>query len=193
MKRQTKAKIVSTSSTKKTLTVNVEFKIPVDRYYDEDEVLCRLKNNLKWLPEHLAQWADFDWCFTAYLFADSLESLGKGLLEWDNCLHSQRNGKRALFAARRLRCLVEGEYDFARKAPSMTNHMRRTHRIDVPLKNGHIEWRGVYNYDNAMGMDRKEYETKMYRIIHSRLRKAYEDEWNSTWAYITKYLRYWWD
>lgn len=52
-------------------------------------------------------------------------------------------------------------------------------RIDVPLKNGHIEWRGVYNYDNATGMDRKEYETKMYRLIHNRLRKAYEDEWNS--------------
>lgn len=75
----------------------------------------------------------------------------------------------------------------------MASHMKRMHRIDVPLDNGLIEWRGVYDFDNAMGMDRKEYESKMFMVIHKRLRKAYEKEWDSTWAYITKYLRFWWD
>lgn len=192
MGRKIKAKIINHSSTGRTLTVNLEIKFPINRWKEAKDILDRVKKNKNWMLEHLGDWADWDYSSTVHLFADALERLGKGLIKWDNNTMSLRNGRRALFAARRLKKLIEiGDY-YMTPDKSMDNHSKRQRRRDVPV-DGYVWWKPIYDYDNLMGMGRQEYENKMYKVITKRLKYSFETEWADTWAYIGKYLRHWWD
>jgi hypothetical protein len=50
-----------------------------------------------------------------------------------------------------------------------------------------------YRFDNAMGMDRGEYEDKMTRIALKTHSDVEERVYQDTMALITKYFRSWWN
>lgn len=192
MNRKTKAKITNSSISGRTLTVNIEMKIPIDKWDKPEDALYRLKRNLKWMPNHVVNWADFDWCYTVDMFAESLVKLGEGLLRWNNCKNSVKDGRRALFAGKRLKKAADNLFP-GTDDKSMKNHMSRFEFNHVKIPNGMVRMEHKYLLDNAMGMDREEYEDKMYQVIAKRVKAESEREWKETWAYIGKYMRHWWD
>lgn len=170
--------------------VRVEFEVAEDKYFDKDEIVARLKVTTPWLLEHLIGWADFDHYFTIQLWIDSLERLGDGLIRWDNALHARRNGRRAKFAAHLLKRAYNWE---TYNDKSYENWINRHSNIFKSAGKGYTRLMHDYHYDNAMGMDRREYSNKMWKIITNRSDKCEQQAIDDAWAYIKKYLPMWWD
>lgn len=174
--------------------VKVEFDVATDKWHDKDEVAARLELNKNWILDHLIGYADFDESYSINLFADALINLGRGLLRWDNCVLSQRNGRRALFAGKKLRQIYGYGHSWMRDDKSSKNLDERN-PFELRKDNGAYLSRlsHDFRYDNAMDMDREEYYEKMWKIIHKRLDRVHEEEMDWIWKYIRKYINHWWD
>ena len=159
---------------------------------DVKEHQARLNRNLEWMGKHLTAWADFDQAYTLDLFCDSLRHLGKGLLRWDNCVHSVRNGRRALFAAH----LIDKAYNYeSHLDKSYKSWSKRCPSRWVRLKSpkGCSQMVHDYPYTNAMGMDKEAYSHKMWKVIHDRQEKIERDMQDSAWKYLQQHIRSMWD
>jgi hypothetical protein len=179
--------------------IKVQINFEVDEedksYWDVKEVRARVERN-QWMIKHLYRWADFDHSFSIELFAESLENLGRGLLRWDNCVDSEKNGRRALYAAALLRRAYDGHlFDINDK--SYDNWASKNQigwkKYHHPKKKGLMQMTVTQTDDNAMGMDRKEYSNKMYKIIYKRNKKIIDERKEFVWKYIHKYIEQWWD
>ncbi len=140
--------------------------------------------NLEFFLPHILHMRDFDYSYQLNLFCDSLEHLARGLKRYNNGVLSERNYKRCLFAARRLRNAYEDNSYKDRSYASLSKN--NPIRFD-PLDNGMIQ----------MGHDfspkGEEYYNKMFKLIHKRVNKVQEAEKKEAVAYLFKYIQHFWD
>lgn len=171
--------------------IKIEFEVEEDKkYFDKDEMKARLDRTTPWMLEHLYSWADFDQCYSINLFQESLYYLGKGLLRWDNCISSTKNGRRCLAAAK----MLERAYNSCMTEDKSYENWSDRHKLRwVPLKNGMSRMARDQLCDNAMGMDREEYSSKMWEVIHERTKKIEAVRKKEVWEFIHKYIEYFWD
>lgn len=156
---------------------------------DVKEHQARLNRNT-WILEHLHTWVDFDYYATVNLLVDSLKHLGQGLIRWDNALHAKRNGVRAIYAAHQ----IDRAYNFEMfEDVSYKSHSKRSGITTKKLNKVYVELVRNYLKDNAMSMDREEYDTKMFKVINKRLKKKEKDMQLASWLYLNKYLTSMWD
>lgn len=170
--------------------ITIEYDLDEDKWYGKDEMAVRLQYTSSWLLKHLCIWADFDHCYSMELFIDSLKALSTGLLRWNNCITSKRNGHRCLTAARQL------EIAYADDSCIAKNYQNWSKRYKIgwkSYKGGFVEIIRTELCSNAMEMDAKEYSNKMWHLIYNKrkiLEKTRKDE---AWAYLRKYLEHFWD
>lgn len=170
--------------------VNITFEVNETRDFDKDEIKARLNRSAPWMLEHLYSWADFDHFFSINLFVDALYNLGKGLLRWNNHTNALKCGRRCLAAS----AMLKKAYNYeAWNDKSYQNHQKRTEYKWGKFKRGLSRLETTPLYDNAMGMDREEYENKMYKVIHKRQKREEEHMKQEAWAFIHKYIEHWWD
>lgn len=147
--------------------IQITFEVNEDKHFDIDEMRARMDRTAPWLVEHLYSWADFDHSYSVNLFVDALHNLGKGLLRWNNGVSSERNGRRCLAAA----AMFKKAYSFESwNDKSYENWSSRRKNRWKALKGtkGMSQMVTDHIKDNAMGMDKKEYSDKMWKIIHRR-------------------------
>lgn len=173
--------------------VKITFEVQEDKHFDIDEMRARLDRTAPWLVEHLYSWADFDHCFTINIFIDSLYNLGKGLLRWNNCASSQKNGRRCLAAAAMLKKAYNYETYKDKSYQNWAEGNSHWWRKLKGNKQGLSQMMTDYTKGNAMGMDKQEYSNKMWNIIHNRQKRVEESLKREVWEYIHKYLEHWWD
>ena len=158
-----------------------------DLYYDYPHKLyCNIKclyRNVVFFWPHIRNYRDFDYRYSLDLFCDSLEHLAHGLKRWDNCLSSERNYKRCLFAAKQLRSAYadEGYNDKSYRSLSNLNPIKWT-----PLDNGMTQMGHDYSVS-------EEYYTKMFKVITKRTNNSEKEAKERAWAYVHKYIQTWWD
>ncbi len=173
--------------------VKILLEVEETQWKSKDEMQARLNKTLPWMAEHLVEWADFDYGYTIDLFVDSLTHLGKGLLSWDNCTNSLRNGRRALTAAK----MLHNAYNYATwDDKSYINWSARNTTTWTKIKGGVMEGTLMKNecvFSNAMGVEAQEYSDRMWRIIYKRQTEAEEALKKEAWEYIAKYIVYLWD
>ena len=140
--------------------------------------------NAKVLVPHIIKMRDFDYSYQLNLFCDSLEYLAKGLERYDHCLHSQRNYRRCLFAARRLRKAYDDEaYD----DKSYKKLLRSNPFKFVKSENHNFS---ILTHDYAIS---KDYYDKMIRVIYKRQKNTAEARKQDAWNYLNKYIKTFWD
>lgn len=150
---------------------------------------ARLDKNT-WMFNHLHKWVDFDYYATINLLVDSLKHLGKGLIRWDNALHAERNGRRAIYAAHQ----IDKAYNFETyRDVSYQAHAKRSEWQHKKLKKGYTQLTQDRLKDNAMNMSRDEYERKMFHVIQNRLKDAENKMQRECWRYLHKYILNMWD
>ena len=155
--------------TKGVTKVRLEFTVDEDKYFKKDEIEARLALTSKWLAKHLVTFADFDQAYTLDLLEDALNALGEGLGRWDNCLHSERNAKRAKTAAR----MLKNAYNFEScKDKSYINWSSRHKHWHKNLPRGYSQWMTTELHDNAMKLDRDE----LISLIESKLNQKSKTE-----------------
>jgi hypothetical protein len=170
--------------------VTITFDAQEDRWFKKDEIIARMNITKGWLLRHLYTWADFDHSYSIELFKDALENLGKGLIRWDHAVLGKRNGRRAIRASKMLDQAYFKEYY---ESKSYENWRKRSTMQWRPLKNGMSQMYYNYLYDNAMGMDKKEYSDKMFKLIHKREERIKLKQKINVWKFIHKYIEHWWD
>lgn len=173
--------------------VKITFEVNEDRYFDKDEMKARMDHTAPWLVEHLYSWADFDQVFSINLFVDALHNLGKGLLRWDNHTNALKCGRRCLAAS----AMLKKAYSFeAYNDKSYQNWSSRNKLWWKKLrgtKQGLSQMMTDHLKDNAMGMDKEEYSSKMWKLIHERQKPVEAAMKKDAWDFIHKYIEHWWD
>ncbi len=149
--------------------ITIEFDVEEDANLDKQEIQARLKYT-EWLLPHLYTWADFDSYYTIELFCDSLRALGKGLMRWDNTLHSMRTGRRAIIAAEKLHKAYSGN--------------------SVIDDKSYMYWQKQHPIDFLKGNKRA---NRIWEVINKRLFKQDKERESAAWAYIHKYIKHFWD
>ncbi len=151
--------------------VKIEFDIiDMDKWDNDLEFINRKLTYNHWMLEHLVTYCPWDYSFNIRLLADSIKETGKNILENDIFVGSQKTGRRALYAAH----LLENCYhDDDIIDHSFENHMKRTEMYSVRIKNsnGMHEMKHKYPFKNAMKLNPREYETKMFGVINKRIQK----------------------
>lgn len=170
--------------------VNITFEVNETRDFDKGEIRARLERTAPWMLEHLYSWADFDHSYSINLFIDALHNLGKGLKRWNNHVNADKCYKRCMAAA----AMLKKAYNYhAWEDASYKNHMKRTAHRWGKFRKGLSQMHSDHLYDNAMGMPREEYETKMFHVIHKRQKREEEHMRQEAWAFIHKHIESWWD
>lgn len=180
----------------KKIKVRVEFEVDECSYWDKETVEERAEVN-QWILEYYLTFMNFDYYSTIQLLCDSLEVLGKGLLKWNNHSDALRTGRRALFAAHLLHKAYDNAYyELSDTDKSYINWKSRHTDYFEPVRRNQMlgqAWCHKYLYDNAMGMDREEYSTKMYRLILKRNKKVFEERKIAAWNFLNKHIESFWD
>lgn len=186
MTRRTNVTVKGITDLPRTTKVLIEFSMP-----KEDWDINQFHKNKKWLAKHLFTWAGYDHSYTLNLFCDSLEQLGKELGEYNHLVTSQKNSRRAIFAAKSLRkCISDDMYE----DKSFLNWSSRNRHYSSKIP-GRDMYKMTTKYlcNNAMGMPRKEYSAKMFKVINRRFQETGEKRWSDVWDFIKKHIRGWWD
>lgn len=172
--------------------VDIKLEVDESQWHEKEEMQARLDRSLPWMADHLTNWADFDYSYTLNVFIDSLYALGQGLIRWDNASNAQRNGRRAMTAARMLKKAYNYETYLDK---SYINWSKRSIDKTRPYKGhkGMIEMFAEHPYDNAMGMEPLLYSSKMLKIIFNRQRKTESNMKKDAWNYVNKYICTFWD
>lgn len=170
--------------------VKIEFEIEGG---DKGEIKARLDLNKYWMLHHLCYWADFDFYFTIELLSSSLENLGKGLIRWDNCVNSLKQGRRCLSSSR----LLAQAYDLGLKdITSDKSYMKWFENNPLTWKlsgKGRKQALTVPVAGNSMGLSKEEYSDKMWHVIHSRRESTEKLRKKEVWEFIHKHIESWWD
>ena len=159
-----------------------------DIWYDYPSVwISNVKyiiRNFKLLYPHIVHMRDWDQSYQLNLFCDSLEYLAQGLKRHNNCVHSLRNSRRCLFAAKRLR----SAYDDRTYLDKSYRRLTENNPIKfVKLKNGMS--RMTHDY----GTKGEEYYSKMFKLIHKRQDAIIKEEKKQAWLYLHKHFESFWD
>lgn len=173
--------------------VKISFEVEEDcKHFDKDEMQARMNRAAPWMLEHLYSWADFDHFFSVNLFVDALYNLGKGLLRWDNCKTSVKNGRRCLAAAGMLKKAYTTAIWDDKSYRNWINNRRISWKT-LPGTGGMSQMITKHLKENAMDMDKKEYSDKMWRLINDRHKKIEGERKAEAWAFIHKYIEHFWD
>ncbi len=158
-----------------------------DLYYDYPYALYhnirRLYKNIVFFLPHIIKMRDFDYHYQLHLFCDGLEYLARGLKRHDHCVMSDKNYRRCLFAARRLRNAYE---DNSYKDKSYRRLSDKNPITFVPHKNGMSQM--IHIYGNS-----EDYYDKMFRLITKRIAKTQEKKKVEAFAYLQKHIEHFWD
>ena len=170
--------------------IKIEYDVEEDKWMGKNEMKARLERTLPWLAPHLHTWADFDQGYSIDLFCDSLTALGKGLLRWSNHLNAEHCGHRALAAAR----MLHDAYHYETwEDKSYQNWSSRNVHGWKPYKKGLTQMTTTHLYNNAMGMDREEYSSKMWHLIFDRQKVVEANMKKEAWEFIHKHIESFWD
>ncbi len=153
-------------------------------YYD-------LKAFVRNLPHFIKQawhWRGFDSHYTIEAFCQNLEKLGSELKRWNNHTGAERNARRCKFAAHLLRKAYAEDY-----LTSSTSYKKWS-------ENNAIYWEeiteGKHEGLYTMKFKRKyseEYSTKMFKLMYKQEQELTKQRKIEAWAYIHKYVEFWWD
>lgn len=140
--------------------------------------------NLKFFMPHIIHMRSWDSHYQITLFCDSLKFLAHGLKVQDHCVLSDRNYKRCLFAAQRLRNAYD-DRSYLDKSYQRLLEANPVKFIKLPSDHSFM----THDY-SPKG---EEYYSKMWKLIHKRQEAAIKAEKAAAWAYIHKYIEHWWD
>ncbi len=172
--------------------VKILLEVEEDRWHKKEEMQARLEHTLPWMGKHLIEWADFDEQYSLNLFTDALQALGEGLIRWDNCVSSQRNGRRAMAASK----MLQNAYGYESWSDKSYRNWSDRHKIyfkPYKVKGGLLEVCREYTATNAMGMDEKAYSDKMWKVIFARQEKTEANMKKEAWAFLIKHFESLWD
>jgi len=158
-----------------------------------------LEKNIKdntWILDHYASFRAWDWSYNLRLFGDSLYETGRCIKENDRLKMAQKYGSRAMYLGKRLCKIADHE-----EVPSHLDTTRYFEKVKFnwvgsgQFMDGEelLQMETEYTTGNYMGMGRKEYYDKMYKITHNKSQEMEKEYYNQAMEDLTKYLRYFWD
>lgn len=159
-----------------------------ERWNNIDFLNRKLEYN-EWLAEHIVNFCPWDYSYNIHLFADSLDQLGKNMIEYGHGVNSIKGGRRTLNAAALLRDCNESS---SLKDKSCQYLYEGVTHVFTRGEN-YTSMTSKYKEGNAMGMEPNEYYNKMWKISHDRCEKIDKEKWSFVWGYLKKYLRHMWD
>jgi len=177
--------------------VSVVMDIPHDRgrYGDTPEeehgYIQEAVGDNKWVLEHFASFRCWDYSYNLHMFADSLKATGDSLLKYDRHKSSDKVGKRALHVSALLHRAADG-YSIPDEIDTMSKRWKRRVTRFVPHGNNLSRMEEGYKFDNAMGMDRARYETKMTSLALDKHNEAEESTFNQAFDLLKKHIRRFW-
>lgn len=142
---------------------------------------CKLKCfliNLKWMIPAAWKFRWWDSHFNVDLFCKSLEITGHNIIKYGNSTVSVKEGRRAIFAAHKLRKSYEYSWTDDKSA------MYLFKENPITLKNNKLH----HEYKQS-----KEFYNKLYKVMRNRVEKIQAQNKKEAWDYIYKYIDHWWD
>lgn len=139
--------------------------------------------NLKWMLPQAWKFRSWDYSFNIELFSTSLEQTGNTIINTGNSINSRKIGRRALFAAYRLR----KAYEYSVVDDKSYMYLSRNNRV---VFNRTSSGYSVLNRDYKHS---QEFYNKLYKVIDKRITKIEKSNKKEAWEYIHKYIEGWWD
>lgn len=195
------AMIIKKMTTKK-LTGRTRVSIVIDIPHDrgrhgdtpEEEhgyIQERVERN-KWLLEHFTVFQPWDHSYNMHLLGDSFLETGRNIRDYDRHVGSDKQAKTCMYAGALLHKVASGD-TLPENIDTLKKRWDRNTMYSEKVRGNLHQIKHRYNFDNAMGMDREEYENKMTRIALKTHSDVEERVYQDMMALITKYFRSWWN
>lgn len=145
-----------------------------DFYYD----LKAFKDNLKWMIPAAWNFRCWDYQHNINLFSKSLEVTGNTMIKYGNCINSKKHGRRAIYAAHKLKTAY-ADYYYNDKSIQYLFKTNPTIRQNNTLKR-------LYKHSQ------KDFN-KLYEVSFKRVGEIEKNRQKEAWTYLHKYLPFFWD
>lgn len=187
-----KIKTLKTFKLKGKTRVKIEFDAYIDEYEDHEFITRKVKWN-EWMLKHLVSFCPWDFSYNLQLFGDSLIKTGKNSIVNGNLLHSTKYGRRAMYAGTMLnKIAVDEQVPEHLKACYRFEENKEIHWEDIP-DSDYIEMKTKYLTQNKMGMEQRDYDSKMVRLQVKKERDIEKRVSKDIFAFIHKYQYQFWD
>lgn len=143
-----------------------------DFYYN----LKAFKDNLKWMIPAAWNFRCWDYQYNIDLFSKSLEVTGNTMIKYGNGVNSKKHGRRAIYAAHKLRTAYDYYNDKSIKYLLKTNPVVRQNNT---LKH-------LYKHS-------QKYFNKLYEVASKRVKEIEKNRQKEAWTYLHKHLPFFWD
>lgn len=133
-------------------------------------------DNLKWMIPEAWKFRCWDYSHNIDLFAKSLEITGNTIIKYGNCLTSKKHGRRAIFAAYKLKTAYNYYSD---------------NSISYLNKENKIKFTQCF-----LTRDYKYSEEDFYKLYNTAQKRVLALETNrkkEAWQYLHKYIEHFWE